>query len=145
MANNSHDRRTTGQLVDQKIKRGHGGETHQIAENEVPTLTLQQGVPIADDQNSLRTGPRGSSALEGAHLREKIFHFDHERIPERWVHARGFGAHGFFENYQSQASVTQAGFLSKSGRENSAVRSILHCGPATKDRQTSPETCGASR
>jgi len=66
MASNSHDRRKTVQLVDQKIKRGHGGETHQIAENEAPTLTSQQGVPIVDDQNSLRIGPRGPTALEDA-------------------------------------------------------------------------------
>ena len=64
-------------------------------------LTTQQGMPVGDDQNSLRGGDRGPPVGGGLqHFREKIFHFDHERIPERVVHARGFGAHGFFENYE---------------------------------------------
>ena len=63
-------------------------------------LTTQLGAPVADDQNTLRAGERGTSLIEDQHFREKIFHFDHERIPERVVHARGFGAHGFFENYE---------------------------------------------
>src|SRR5258708_4195200 len=77
--------------------QGNGGETHQIAEGDIPALTTQQGIPVGDDQNSLRAGARGPTLLEDFHLREKIFHFDHERIPERVVHARGYGAHGFFE------------------------------------------------
>ena len=96
------------QLGDQKVRRGEGGETHQIAGGDVPILTTQQGTPVADDQNSLKVGARGPTILEDFHFREKIFHFDHERIPERVVHARGFGAHGYFENYESQASVTRA-------------------------------------
>ena len=84
---------------DQEVILGEGGETHQMAGGDVPVLTTQQGIPVADDQNSLRIGYRGPTALEDFHFREKIFHFDHERIPERVVHARGFGAHGFFENY----------------------------------------------
>jgi catalase len=71
-------------------------------------LTTQQGVPISDDQNSLKIGARGPTALEDFHFREKLFHFDHERIPERVVHARGFGAHGYFENYESLAEITKA-------------------------------------
>jgi catalase len=90
------------------VPMGPGGETHQTAGGAVPVLTTQQGIPVADDQNSLRIGERGPTALEDFHFREKIFHFDHERIPERVVHARGFGAHGFFENYQSLADITQA-------------------------------------
>ncbi|HYZ32472.1 MAG TPA: catalase, partial [Crenalkalicoccus sp.] len=82
---------TPATLHDQRILRGHGGETHQVAGGDVPALTTQQGVPVADDQNSLRIGPRGPTLLEDFHFREKIFHFDHERIPERVVHARGFG------------------------------------------------------
>jgi catalase len=76
---------------------GKGGETHQVAGGDVPVLTTQQGVPVADDQNTLRAGPRGPALLEDFHLREKIFHFDHERIPERVVHARGFVCYGVFE------------------------------------------------
>jgi catalase len=75
------------------------------------TLTTNQGLPIADDQHSLRAGERGPTLLEDFHLREKITHFDHERIPERVVHARGSGAHGFFRPYQSLARYTKAGFL----------------------------------
>ena len=71
-------------------------------------LTTQQGVPVSDDQNTLRIGPRGLALLEDLHFREKIFHFDHERIPERVVHARGYGAHGFYENYESLAGITRA-------------------------------------
>jgi catalase len=80
-----------------KIHRGPGGETHQVAGDGVPVLTTAQGIPVYDDQNSLKAGPRGPVLLEDFALREKIFHFDHERIPERVVHARGFGAHGYFE------------------------------------------------
>src|SRR5471030_427949 len=62
-------------------------------------LTTNQGVPIADNQNSLKVGLRGPAAMEDFILREKITHFDHERIPERVVHARGSAAHGVFEAY----------------------------------------------
>jgi catalase len=100
--------RKPARLGNETIARGEGGETHQSAGRDVPVLTTQQGAPVADDQNSLRIGPRGPTALEDFHFREKIFHFDHERIPERVVHARGFGAHGFFENYESLADITKA-------------------------------------
>ena len=75
------------------------------------TLTTNQGVPIQDDQHSLRAGERGPSLLEDFHLREKITHFDHERIPERVVHARGSGAHGYFQPYESLGRYTKAHFL----------------------------------
>ncbi len=75
------------------------------------TLTTNVGVPIADDQNSLRAGERGPTLLEDFALIEKIQHFDHERIPERVVHARGSGAHGYFQVYESMANVTRAAFL----------------------------------
>jgi catalase len=74
-------------------------------------LTTNQGLRINDDQNSLKAGERGPSLLEDFHLREKITHFDHERIPERVVHARGAAAHGFFQVYESQAPYTKAKFL----------------------------------
>ncbi|MBH3426596.1 catalase HPII [Pseudomonas alkylphenolica] len=74
-------------------------------------LRTNQGVKIADNQNSLRAGARGPSLLEDFIMREKITHFDHERIPERIVHARGSGAHGYFQSYTSHAALTKAGFL----------------------------------
>ena len=74
-------------------------------------LTTAQGLRVSDDHNSLKTGARGPTLLEDFILREKITHFDHERIPERAVHARGAGAHGYFQVYKSQAHLTQAGFL----------------------------------
>ncbi len=74
-------------------------------------LTTDQGIPIADSDNSLRATDRGPTLLEDFHLREKITHFDHERIPERVVHARGSAAHGFFQVYESMAEYTRAAFL----------------------------------
>ncbi len=74
-------------------------------------LTTDQGVRINDNQNTLKAGERGPSLLEDFIFREKIFHFDHERIPERAVHARGAGAHGYFQPYRSLRDHTKAGFL----------------------------------
>jgi catalase len=107
-------------LGDQAVLRGAGGETHQVAGGDVPVLTTQQGVPVADDQNTLRVGARGPTLLEDFHFREKIFHFDHERIPERVVHARGFGAHGFFEPYESLADITKADIFQRPGEKTPA-------------------------
>ena len=104
---------------------GAGGETHQTAGNGHPALTTQQGVPVADDQNTLRVGERGPALLEDFHFREKIFHFDHERIPERVVHARGYGAHGYFENYESLADLTRADLFQRAGRADAGVRALL--------------------
>jgi catalase len=78
-------------------------------------LTTNQGVRINDNQNSLKSGERGSTLLEDFILREKITHFDHERIPERIVHARGSAAHGIFELTKSMSEYTKAGFLQKAG------------------------------
>ncbi len=97
-----------------------GGETHQAAGGDVATLTTQQGIPVADDQNSLKQGARGPTLLEDFHFREKIFHFDHERIPERVVHARGYGAHGFFELTDSLADVTRADLFQRVGEKTPA-------------------------
>jgi catalase len=74
-------------------------------------MTTDQGLKINDDQNSLKAGERGGTLLEDFILREKITHFDHERIPERIVHARGSAAHGYFQVYESMAQYTKAGFL----------------------------------
>ncbi|HET6964862.1 MAG TPA: catalase [Acidimicrobiales bacterium] len=93
---------------EEQVLRGGGGETHQVAGAGVPAMTTNQGVVVGDDQNTLRVGDRGPAALEDFHFREKLFHFDHERIPERVVHARGYGAHGYFENYESLGDLTRA-------------------------------------
>ena len=90
---------------------GHGGELHQQATSEDTLLTTNQGVPIADNQNSLKVGARGPVLLQDFILREKIMHFDHERIPERVVHARGSAAHGFFECLEPLGDITRAAFL----------------------------------
>ncbi len=74
-------------------------------------LTTDNGVKLANTDDSLKLGERGPTLLEDFHFREKITHFDHERIPERVVHARGFGAHGFFQLYESMAQYTKAKFL----------------------------------
>ena len=120
------DKLRRARMADAEIKRGPGGETHQVAGGDVPVLTTQQGVPVADDQNSLRVGrARARRSLEDFHFREKIFHFDHERIPERVVHARGFGAHGFFETYESLADITTRRPLPARRREDAGLRALL--------------------
>jgi catalase len=88
-----------------------GGETHQEPKSAGAFLSTNQGLPISDNQNSLKAGKRGPTLLEDFILREKITHFDHERIPERIVHARGVGAHGYFQPYKSMKHVTKAAFL----------------------------------
>ena len=79
-------------------------------------LTTNQGVPIGDNQNSLKAGLRGPTLLEDFILREKITHFDHERIPERIVHARGSGAHGYFESYTALGDLTRASLFAEQGK-----------------------------
>ena len=78
-------------------------------------LTTNQGLKLTEDEFSLKAGERGPTLMEDFHFREKITHFDHERIPERVVHARGTGAHGFFELYESMKEYTKAGFLQDPG------------------------------
>jgi len=107
-------------IHDQKMIRGNGGELHQIADSDTDVLTTAQGGPVSDDQNTLRMGERGPSLIEDFHFREKIFHFDHERIPERVVHARGYGAHGFFETYDSLAKYTRADIFQRAGEKTPA-------------------------
>ena len=80
-------------------------------------LTTAQGLRLPDTDHSLKAGDRGPTLLEDFHLREKITHFDHERIPERVVHARGAAAHGLFESYGTAGPVTKAGFLAEKGRQ----------------------------
>jgi catalase len=96
--------------------RGNGGELQQQAGGAHPQLTTAQGIPVPDNQNSLKQGPRGPTLLEDFILREKITHFDHERIPERIVHARGSAAHGFFELTKSLKRFTTAKILTEVGK-----------------------------
>ena len=103
----------------------------------MPLLTTQQGVPVSDDQNSLKIGARGPTALVDFHFREKLFHFDHERIPERVVHARGFGAHGYFENYESLADITKADLFQRP-KEKTPVFGASRQSRATKVRRSRP-------
>jgi len=109
-----------GTIHDQKLERGEGGELHQIAEGDGPILTTAQGGPVSDDHNTLKVGERGPTLIEDFHFREKIFHFDHERIPERVVHARGYGAHGYFETYESLAKYTRADIFQRAGEKTPA-------------------------
>src|SRR5687767_7116495 len=95
--------------------RGPGNELHQTAGGARAVLTTNQGIPVSDDQTSLKIGPRGPVALEDFVLREKITHFDHERIPERIVHARGHAAHGYFELTDSLREFTTAKILTRKG------------------------------
>ncbi len=87
------------------------------ADSTARMLTTNQGVPVADNQNSLKAGLRGPTLLEDFILREKITHFDHERIPERIVHARGSAAHGYFECYESLEQYTRADLFSEAGKQ----------------------------
>ena len=108
--------------TDFETSRGEGGETHQHIPAKGPHggtdhLTTDQGIPVSDNQNSLKSGVRGPTLLEDFVLREKIFHFDHERIPERIVHARGSGAHGFFELYEPLSNITKADLFQRKGEK----------------------------
>ena len=94
-----------------------GGDLHQLAGGRHPVLTTNQGVALSDDQNSFRANPRGPSLLEDFILRDKITHFVHERIPERIVHARATGAHGFFELTASLEQYTTARILTEVGEK----------------------------
>lgn len=96
---------------------GQGGELHQQASTPETRLTTNHGTPISDNQNSLKAGPRGPTLLEDFILREKIQHFDHERIPERIVHARGSAAHGVFELTESLEQYTTAKILTEVGEK----------------------------
>src|SRR5665647_619832 len=93
----------------------NGGELHQAAGGSHPPLTTNQGLVVSDNHNSLKVGNRGPTLLEDFVLREKITHFDHERIPERIVHARGTGVHGFFELTDSLERYTTAKVLTEVG------------------------------
>ena len=108
------------QSKDYASDRGTGDELHQRVPESGPHdaeghLTTNQGIRVSDNQNQLKSGPRGAVLLEDFVLREKIFHFDHERIPERIVHARGSAAHGFFELYKPLTNLTKADLFQRAG------------------------------
>src|SRR5690554_2105038 len=86
----------------------------------INTFTTQQSGPGHDNQNTLSACPRGQLIVQGHHLRGKLIQLDHERIPERVVHARGFGAHGFFETYDSLAHLTCADIFQRPGERTPA-------------------------
>jgi catalase len=116
MAQTSKNRSgTTHNIVPDR--KGNGDEVHQQAGGTHPPLTTNQGIPVGDNQNSLRATPRGPTLLEDFILREKITHFDHERIPERIVHARGSAAHGYFELTKSLKKYTTARLLTEVGEK----------------------------
>jgi dephospho-CoA kinase len=98
--------RSSGKSVTARGETSGHGETKKASDLTRDTIepgevmTVNQGVKICDDQNSLRASARGPTLMEDFHLREKITHFDHERIPERIVHARGAAAHGVFQVYE---------------------------------------------
>ena len=95
-----------------------GGNLQRVRVNSTDqALTTNQGVKISDNQNSLKAGLRGPTLLEDFILREKITHFDHERIPERIVHARGSGAHGYFETYKPLTGLTSASLFAEAGKK----------------------------
>ena len=124
------DPATTGSTLSEtnpSVKVGSGAPPVGLNPNNSPLdrvrtdaggqrLTTNQGVPVADNQNSLKAGLRGPALLEDFILREKITHFDHERIPERIVHARGSGAHGYFECYKSLSRITRASVFAEAGK-----------------------------
>jgi catalase len=118
--NSAAPAKANAKIHDQKLSRGAGGELHQTAGGSMQVMTTAQGSPVSDDQNSLKIGARGPTALEDFHFREKIFHFDHERIPERVVHARGYGAHGYFETYKSLSRYTRADIFQRAGERTPA-------------------------
>lgn len=121
-ANSSDRKNKSPKKVNAKLDTsvGTSGETHQSVDLKADgqsVLTTNHGVPVSDNQNSLKLGDRGPVLLEDFVLREKIFHFDHERIPERIVHARGTGAHGVFECTRAIPELTRAGLFQKKGNK----------------------------
>ena len=105
---------------DSKAAVGSGGELHQPPLEDGSRMTTAQGRPVGDGQNSMKAGERGPTLLEDFVLREKIFHFDHERIPERVVHARGYGAHGTLETLEAIPELTEAAPFQVKGTKTDA-------------------------
>src|SRR5690625_2531339 len=89
---------------------------HFRVDDKGKKLTTNQGLKVSEDEFSLKAGVRGPTLMEDFHFREKVMHFDHERIRERVVHARGFGANGYFELYECMGEYTRAKFLNGAGK-----------------------------
>jgi len=106
MPKNDWYNKTRSKASSQNTRKTQGGETHQQARPAQIPLTTNQGLPVSDNQNSLRGGSRGPTLLEDFAFCEKITHFDDERTPERIVHARGAGAHEYFQPHQSMLGPT---------------------------------------
>ncbi|MGI4852704.1 MAG: catalase [Janthinobacterium lividum] len=99
------------------FETGNGGEVHQVAGGTHPAMRMQGGTIVSDDENMLKAGKRGPSLMEDHYYQEKTQHFDHEWIPERIIHARGYGARGYFELTDSLAGITKAKVLSEAGEK----------------------------
>jgi catalase len=113
----ANDSPKTGAAKPQPGLNRVGGSLDRVrVDSAGQALTTNQGVPVADNQNSLKAGLRGPALLQDFILREKITHFDHERIPERIVHARGSAAHGFFECFKPLSAVTSASLFAAAGK-----------------------------
>ena len=124
-----------------ETKQGNGGETHQRIPEKGPHdaaghLTTNQGIRVSDNQNSLKSGARGPTLLEDFVLREKIFHFDHERIPERIVHARGSGAHGYFESTEEISDLSKATLFKNCSKETIGKVAAIDLDAARKKART---------
>lgn len=117
VSNKATSARKPIKIHDQTLELDKGGDLHQVADGKTPFMTTAQGGPVSDDLNTLKVGERGPTLIEDFHFREKIFHFDHERIPERVVHARGYGAHGYFETTKSLAEYTRADIFQRVGEK----------------------------
>ena len=118
-------------------QRGEGDELHQgVKRGE--RMTTSTGTPLGDGQNSLKVGDRGPTLLEDFAFRDKMFHFDHERIPERVVHARGYSAHGTLECLEAIPDLTRAAPFQRKGKTDRGVRPVLHRGRQPRLRRPGP-------
>ncbi len=134
---------STIQKSSKAAKASGTAELHQTSDGADDRLTTNHGVPISDNQNTLKAGPRGPSLLEDFVLREKIQHFDHERIPERIVHARGSAAHGYFELTKSLKKYTNAKILTEGWQEDRGLCPLFDRGGRRRALWTHRATCAA--
>jgi catalase len=112
---NTNEKTGEGASEGENLQKGHLDRVRTDSSGR--ELTTNQGVGVGDNQHSLKIGLRGPTALEDFILREKLTHFDHERIPERVVHARGSAAHGYFENYEELSEYTKASPFNEAGKQ----------------------------
>lgn len=104
-------------MKDKELTVDKQGVTHQSTAEGYETLTTAHGIPVGNNQSHLRIGEIGPMLMEDFHFRDKLFHFDHERIPERVVHARGYGAHGYFETLSDLSAITKADIFQRVGEK----------------------------